>query len=148
MTEKKEDINKEKSETKTGKYFYAVGRRKTAVAQVFLYSEKSKEADSIVNKISVKKYFPTETMQNTFFSPLVTVGMQDAMRVSVLVRGGGKNGQVEAARLGIARALVKFNEELKKTLRGAGFLTRDPREVERKKPGLKKARRSPQWKKR
>lgn len=148
MNEKKEDIDKKKAEAKKSKYFYAVGRRKTAVAQVFLYSEKSKETDSIVNKVGVKKYFPTETMQNTFFAPLVAVGMQDKMRASVLVRGGGKNGQVEAARLGIARALVKSDEELKKTLRGAGFLTRDPREVERKKPGLKKARRSPQWKKR
>lgn len=148
MTEKKEDIKKEKTVTAKRKYFFAVGRRKTAIAQVYLYAEKSKEADSSVNQLSVKKYFPSETMQNTFFAPLVLVGMQDKASVSVRVKGGGKNGQVEAARLGIARALVLLDADLKKTLRGAGFLTRDSREVERKKPGLKKARRSPQWKKR
>ncbi|GBE17119.1 30S ribosomal protein S9 [bacterium BMS3Abin15] len=145
----KEENKEKKSVAKKDKYFYAVGRRKTAVAQIFLYTGAGLKKDgSVVNNMSVENYFPTSTEQSIFFAPVKAVGLEDKSRVSVLVRGGGKKGQVEAARLGIARALVKFDGNLKKTLKGFGFLTRDARKVERKKPGLKKARRAPQWKKR
>ncbi len=145
----KEENKEKKSGVKKDKYFYAVGRRKTAVAQIFLYTGTGfKEDSSVVNNMSVENYFPTSTSQSTFFAPFKAVGLADKAKVSVLVRGGGKQSQVEAACLGIARALVKFDGNLKKTLKGFGFLTRDARKVERKKPGLKKARRAPQWKKR
>jgi small subunit ribosomal protein S9 len=146
--EKKED-SPEKKEIFSGKYFYAVGKRKCAIAQVRIYPEdKSGENDLIVNKKKMKEYFPTLAVQNSFMAPLKTVGMQNKFRVSVLVKGGGQTGQAEAAMLGIARALVKYDEGLRKSLRDAGLLTRDSRIVERKKPGLKKARRAPQWQKR
>lgn len=150
MSAKKENINSEKTSAKTSgeRYLYAVGRRKTAVAQVFLYAENKSKEDSVVNKKSIKEYFPLSTLQNTLYAPLKAVGLDEKARVSVLVRGGGKHGQAEASRLGIARALVKLDEGFRKTLKGLGYLTRDPREVERKKPGLKKARRAPQWRKR
>lgn len=145
----KKENKEKKNGTKKDKYFYAVGRRKTAVAQIFLYTgAEFKENNSVVNNMSVGNYFPTSTSQNIFFAPFRAVGMKDKAKVSVLVRGGGKQGQVEAVCLGIARALVKFDGNLKKTLKSFGFLTRDARKVERKKPGLKKARRAPQWKKR
>lgn len=131
------------------KYFYAVGRRKTSVAQVRLYAdEKATDNDLIINGKKLKEYFPTISLQNNFFAPLKAVGMQGKFRMTVLVRGGGVTGQVEAVRLGIARALVVFNSELKKSLKDLGLMTRDAREVERKKAGLKKARKSPQWAKR
>ncbi len=130
-------------------YFYAVGRRKTSVAQVRLYAdEKATDNDLIINGKKLKDYFPTINLQNNFLSPLKAVGMQGKFRMTVLVRGGGVTGQVEAVRLGIARALVVFNGELKKTLKDLGMMTRDAREVERKKAGLKKARKAPQWAKR
>ena len=130
-------------------YFYAVGRRKTSVAQVRLFAdEKATDADLMINGKKLKEYFPTISLQNNFLAPLKAVGMYGKMRMTVLVRGGGVTGQVEATRLGISRALVKSNEELKKTLKDLGFMTRDAREVERKKPGLKGARKAPQWAKR
>jgi small subunit ribosomal protein S9 len=131
------------------KYFYAVGRRKSAVAQVRLFeNDKATDNDMIINGKKLKEYFPTISLQNNFFGPLKAVGMQGKFRMTVLVRGGGTTGQVEAVRLGIARALVEFDATLKKSLKGLGFMTRDSRKVERKKPGLKKARKSPQWAKR
>lgn len=131
------------------KYFYAVGRRKTSVAQVRLFvDEKATDNDLIVNGKKLKEYFPTISLQNSFLAPLKAVGMQGKFRATVLVRGGGVTGQVEAVRLGISRALVIFDGELKKTLKDLGLMTRDAREVERKKPGLKKARKAPQWAKR
>ncbi len=144
----KQEIEK-KAEEKPAKYFYGVGRRKASIAQVRIYEDsKAKEEDSIVNNKKVKDYFQTGTLQNIMFAPLKTVGLQDNFRVSVVVRGGGVKGQAEAVRLGVARALIKFDENLRKALRDIGFLTRDSRVVERKKPGLKKARRAPQWQKR
>jgi len=131
------------------KYFYAVGRKKTSVAQVRIYSEKKAGEDSlIVNKRKMKEYFPMLALQNIFLDALKIAGMQNKLRISVLVKGGGLSGQANAIRLGVARALVKLDENFRKPLRNAGFLTRDSRIVERKKPGLKKARRAPQWKKR
>jgi len=135
--------------SKAGKYFYAVGRRKTSVAQVRIFpSDKVGEEDSVVNKRDMKEYFPGVIMQATFNAPFKETGLSDKFKVSVLVKGGGVSSQVEAVRLGIARALIKFDETLRAVLKANGFLTRDSRKVERKKPGLKKARKSPQWAKR
>lgn len=151
---KKEEVkNKEEKKTKSSKkdekYFYAVGRRKASVAQVrIIPKEKASESDVVVNDRKLKEYFPLSAAQNNFLAPLKESGMSGKFGVSVLVKGGGMTGQVEAARLGIARALVKFDEGLKGILKSHGFLTRDAREVERKKPGLKKARRAPQFSKR
>jgi small subunit ribosomal protein S9 len=131
------------------KYFYAVGRRKTSVAQVRLFeNDKATDSDLIINDKKLKDYFPTISLQNNLLTPLKAVGMQGKFRMTVLVRGGGVTGQVEAIRLGVSRALVKFDSNLKKSLKDLGLMTRDAREVERKKAGLKKARKSPQWAKR
>ncbi len=130
-------------------YFYGVGRRKSSVAQVRLYAyDKATDSDLIVNKKKLKDYFPGVNLQNTFIAPLKAVGLYGKVRATVLVRGGGVTGQVEAVRLGISRALVKYDETFKKALKDLGYMTRDAREVERKKPGLKKARKAPQWAKR
>ncbi len=119
-------------------YYYGTGRRKTAVARVRLYGNNK---DIIVNdKIS--------ELPKKVFEPLETVGKNNAFGISVKVSGGGWAAQLEAIRLGISRALVKYNEEYRSSLKKSGLLSRDPREKERKKPGLKKARRAPQWSKR
>lgn len=139
-----------KAEKKSAeKYFYAVGRRKTSVAQVRVYpSNKAGEAEVVVNDRKLKDYFPVASMQAVLTGPLKMAGADRNFKVTVVVRGGGITGQMEAIRLGISRALVLFDETLKKSLKDAGLLTRDARKVERKKPGLKKARRAPQWAKR
>lgn len=131
------------------KYLYAVGRRKSSVAQVRIFEDaKATDADLLVNGKKLKEYFPMISLQNNLLSPLKAAGAQGKFRMSALVRGGGVTGQVEAIRLGIARALVKHDESLKKSLKDLGLMTRDSREVERKKAGLKKARKAPQWAKR
>ena len=152
---KKEAVIKKTAEKKSAKavkaekYFYAVGRRKTSVAQVRIYpSDKVTEEDYIVNKRDMKEYFSGTIMHSTFVSPFKETGTLDKFKVSVVVKGGGVNSQVEAVRLGIARALIKFDITFRAVLKANGFLTRDSRKVERKKPGLKKARRAPQWAKR
>lgn len=140
---------KDAVEAKPEKYFCAVGRRKSSVAQVRLFpEEKAGENDNIVNNKKAKDYFPGSTLQNSLLAPLRAVGVAGKFKFTILAKGGGFKGQVEASRLGISRALVKYNEEFRKTLKDLGFLTRDSRIVERKKPGLKKARKSPQWAKR
>ena len=147
--EEKKTVKAVKTKKTAEKYFYAVGRRKTSVAQVRVYpSKKAGEAEVLINDRKLKDYFPVSSMQAVLVAPLKNAGADLNFKVTVLVRGGGITGQVEAIRLGIARALVKFDETLKKSLKDAGFLTRDARVVERKKPGLKKARRAPQWAKR
>jgi len=136
-----------KSASKT--YVYAVGRRKTAVAQVRLYpNEEAGNAVALVNKKAIREYFGTEALEAMALSPLKLVGLESAFEVSVVVRGGGLHGQADAIKLGIARSLIKHDVLLRAILKSAGMLTRDARAVERKKPGLKKARRSPQWAKR
>ncbi|HSI20621.1 MAG TPA: 30S ribosomal protein S9 [Verrucomicrobiae bacterium] len=120
-------------------YHYATGRRKTAVAQVRLYPQGNGKV-TINEKVVVSE-------GKGFLAPLTLVGLSGA-DLSVKVHGGGTAGQEEAIRHGIARAIVVMDEEYKTTLRKAGYLTRDPREKERKKPGLKGARRRPQWSKR
>lgn len=153
-SDKKEELaaTEEKIETKTSgedRYYYAVGKRKTAVAQVRIYPQtKAKESDLVVNGKKIKEYFPILSLQNVFFAPFRATGLQNKFKVSIVVKGGGTSSQAGAIRLGISRALVKFDGDLKKVLKASKFLTRDARIVERKKPGLKKARRAPQWAKR
>lgn len=127
------------------RYFEAVGRRKTAVARVRLYTKKT---GLEVNNQDFQKYFPIKRLQNKVFSPLEKMKISDKLGAVIKVKGGGISAQAEAIALGISRALTIFNPDFKKRLRRFGHLTRDSRAVERKKYGLKKARRAPQWKKR
>lgn len=140
-----------KESGKEGKFFYAVGRRKTAVTQARLYpvtGEPSAEADITVNEKDFRTYFPTDGLRGILLGPLQLTGMIGQFRVTLLSRGGGQTGQADAARLAIARALTEYDAALRPTLKAAGMLVRDARKVERKKYGLKKARRAPQWSKR
>lgn len=131
---------KNQSEIKlTGKYDNAIGRRKRAIAEVRLYPGKGK---IVVNGVIV------DPKKATFLKPLKDIGKLNAFDISAKVTGGGITGQAEAIRHGISRALLKYDSELRHTLKKAGYLTRDPREKERKKPGLKRARKAPQWQKR
>ncbi len=126
--------------------YNAVGRRKTSVARVYLRPNGSGKI--IVNKRDLETYFPLKWRRNVIHAPFEVTGTQGQFDVVVNVKGGGLTGQAEAIRLGIARGLVAFNEELRKPLRDAGFLTRDPRMVERKKYGQPKARKHFQFSKR
>lgn len=137
---------KEKPKKKSGKYFYAVGRRKTSVAQVRLSTDKG--GKFLINEKPYREYFSTLDLQKDLVLPLKLTKTLNKFNISVKVKGGGIRGQTEASRLGIARALILRDPDLKKSLRDAGLLTRDSRKKERKKPGLKKARRAPQWQKR
>ena len=123
----------------------AVGRRKTAVARVYLNEGKG---NITINKKSLEEYFTLPTLQYIVIQPLELLGVLGQYDIKVNLVGGGFNGQAEALRLGIARALVKVNAEDKSKLRAAGFMTRDPREVERKKPGRPGARKRFQFSKR
>jgi small subunit ribosomal protein S9 len=123
----------------------AVGRRKSASARVFIDKGTGKIT---VNGKPLQEYFPYFEEQERIIAPLKAVGKEKDLDVSAKVAGGGTKGQGVAVCHGIARALVIWNEDFKKTLKTAGLLTRDPRVKERKKPGLKKARRAPQWSKR
>jgi small subunit ribosomal protein S9 len=136
-----------KIETPKEKYFFAVGRRKTAVARAKL-TPSVKEDVIAINGRKINDYFPGASLQNVFIAPLKATGITGKFKVNVIIRGGGLNAQAEAGRLALARTLVIFNQEFKKPLRDLGFLTRDARIVERKKAGLKKARKAPQWAKR
>jgi small subunit ribosomal protein S9 len=123
----------------------ALGRRKAAVARVFLSDGKGKIT---INGRDFKEYFGAETLQYVVTQPLVLLNATDKYDIVVNLDGGGVKGQAEALRLGITRALIKIDEESKKALKANGFVTRDPREVERKKPGRPKARRRFQFSKR
>lgn len=138
----------EKIVLKTGnrKYIYKVGRRKSAVAQVRMYGKGSGQI--VVNGREFKEYFPTTILQQLALLPLTETNQADAYDLSVLVKGGGIRGQADAIRLGIARALVEDEEGFKAQIKKAGYLTRDSRVKERKKYGLRGARRAPQWSKR
>ena len=124
---------------------YATGRRKTSAARVYLATG---SGQITVNGRPLDNFFGRETARMVVRQPLETVGLVDRVDVQVTVAGGGNTGQAGAIRHGIARALVSYNEELRSPLRRAGFLTRDAREVERKKVGLHKARKRPQYSKR
>ena len=128
-----------------GEYVYALGRRKTSVAQARLFPNKDGEIK--VNGKPYKTYFTVYDLQEAVIAPLKAVGSM-AANVDLKVSGGGMRGQAEAARLGIARALIDLNPAYRKTLKKLGYLMRDPREKERKKYGHKKARKSSQWAKR
>lgn len=123
----------------------AVGRRKEAVTRVFLNRGEGKIT---VNDKDYKTYFPLVYLQNQVEQPFKTVEAADKFDVKINATGGGLKGQAEAAKLGIARALLEVNSELRPALKAAGLLKRDPRSVERKKPGKKKARKSFQFSKR
>jgi small subunit ribosomal protein S9 len=129
-------------------YYEGIGRRKRASARVRIY----KDADSIgaftVNHKDVKEFFPRFGDYETLSGPLVDSDLVDRVDVSVMVEGGGITGQASAVRLGLARALVKYDENLRAALRANGHLTRDARIKERKKPGLKRARKAPTYTKR
>lgn len=127
-------------------YIFCVGRRKRAVARVFMYKEGKGEIE--VNRRPMTQYFPGIILQDMVRGALTQSPFQKSVRVVAQVSGGGLIGQAEAIRLGTARALLTLDETLRPTFRARGFLTRDPREKERKKPGLKRARRGPQWAKR
>ena len=141
-TEKKE-VKKAESPVK---YYEAVGRRKTSVARVRLFTQGDKKL--LINDKQCQEYFFTSELQQIALSALERMKCIDHFRVLIKVRGGGIHSQAEAVRHGISRALIKFNADFKKRLRKAGYITRDSRARERKKFGLKRARRAPQWSKR
>ena len=125
--------------------YYSTGRRKNASARVYL---KRGSGQITINKKSLEDYFGRETGQMMVRQPLETVEMTDQFDFDITVTGGGITGQAGAIRHGISRALVEYDSELKAELRKAGFITRDARSVERKKIGLHKARKRPQFSKR
>lgn len=124
---------------------YGTGRRKTSTARVFISPG---SGNITVNKHPLDEYFSRETARMIVRQPLELVEVADKVDIMITVRGGGNSGQAGAIRHGIARALVEHDENLRVSLRRAGFLTRDSREVERKKVGLRKARKRPQFSKR
>jgi len=126
-------------------YYYAVGRRKSAVATVRLMNGKGVLT---INGAPSGEYLNNEMLSKLVVAPLELVAKHDKLDAIIRVEGGGKRGQVDAIRLGIARALVEISEDYRLSLKKAGMLTRDPREKERKKYGLKKARKAPQFSKR
>lgn len=126
-------------------YSYGAGRRKTSSARVRVYQGQGR---IVINDKPVEEYFPRESDVVALTEPLVAAGLRDTVDVVVKVEGGGITGQSGAVRQGIARALVSLDPDLRGVLKKGGFLTRDPREKERKKPGLKRARKAPQYTKR
>ncbi len=128
------------------KYYEGVGGRKTSSARVRIYPNQ-KKSDYTVNDKNIDNYFQTDKQRGQARAALKLVD-ENEMNVSVLVKGGGMNSQAEAVRHGLARALEEYNKEYRQKLKSAGFLTRDSRKKERKKPGKRGARRSPQWRKR
>jgi len=125
--------------------YYGTGRRKSSIARVYLTSG---DGRITVNKRPVDEYFGRETARMIVRQPLELTEVSDKFDLDITVRGGGGSGQAGAIRHGIARALLKYDETLRPTLRSAGFVTRDARSVERKKVGLRKARKRPQYSKR
>ena len=123
----------------------AIGRRKAAVARVYLNDGKGQIT---INDREFKQYFPNEILQYVVLQPLNLLNVADKYDINVTLDGGGSKGQAEAIRLGISRALIKIDPEYKPKLKAEGFTTRDPREVERKKPGRPKARKRFQFSKR
>jgi len=131
----------------TERYIETVGRRKTAIARVRITPTEKMSYE--VNGKSIEKYFPTKELQLTATESYLTSKLTETkFKITIVVKGGGINGQAEAIRHGIARGLIKYDKELRGKLKKAGLLKRDPRAKERRKFGLKKARKSPQWSKR
>ncbi|CAG21542.1 putative 30S ribosomal subunit protein S9 [Photobacterium profundum SS9] len=125
--------------------YYGTGRRKSSAARVFI---KPGTGKIVINKRSLEVYFGRETARMVVNQPLVLLDMVDKFDLNITVKGGGITGQSGAIRHGITRALMEYDETLRPTLRSAGYVTRDARKVERKKVGLRKARRKPQFSKR
>ncbi len=130
------------------KYYEGIGRRKRSSARVRIYPEGEGLGSFTVNGKDVKDYFPRFGDFRILNGPLTDTEFDGKMSITVQVKGGGTTGQRDAVRLGLARALVKYDEELRSALRGSGHMTRDPRVKERKKPGLKRARKAPTYTKR
>jgi small subunit ribosomal protein S9 len=137
-------------EIKIEKYFEGIGRRKSAVARVRFYpGARPTKHVVLINDREPKEYFPLKRLLDDLMRPLKIVRtVPEKFSITVKVSGGGVSAQAEAVRLGLSRALVEFAPEFRKELKDLGFLTRDARVVERKKYGLRKARRASQWKKR
>ena len=129
----------------SGQVYYGTGRRKTSTARVYL---RPGDGSITVNKRPLDTFFGRETARMIVRQPLQLVDAENKFDVTVTVTGGGTTGQAGAIRHGLTRALLEYDGELRKALRGAGFVTRDAREVERKKVGLRKARRATQYSKR
>lgn len=130
----------------TKKYFFAVGRRKTANARVKLFADGKGEIT--VNDRPFADYFPSFGQQKMAQDPLMILGLEKKVNAIITTAGGGVGAQAKAASLGIARALLLIDPNYRSVLKKNGFLSRDARKKERKKPGLKRARRAPQWQKR
>lgn len=126
-------------------YTEAVGRRKSASARVRLYAG---QGEVVVNELPMAEYFGRQQDQMILMQPMILTGTQGNFNVSVRVKGGGESGQAQAVRHGLARALIEIDGNLRPMLKSAGMLTRDARVKERKKPGLKRARKAPQYTKR
>ena len=132
----------------TRKYYEGIGRRKRATARVRIYPDNEGNGSFVVNGKEDNDFFPRLGDYDRLIGPLVDTELVGQMDVSVLISGGGITGQSSAVRLGLARALVKYNADFRDALRGNGHMTRDPRVKERKKPGLKRARKAPTYTKR
>lgn len=147
-------MTKTKTVKKAEQYFEAVGRRKESIARVRLYTQKAEdktpedESSILVNEKTYRDYFKDPFLQETVEAPLKKLKSLNRFKGLVLVQGGGLTSQAEAIRLGISRALVLFDANFRKKLKKFGYLTQDSRVKERRKYGLKKARKSPQWAKR
>lgn len=146
MTEAKK-IKTKKKENTDGVYIEAVGRRKTSTARVRFYDKAEGEGGIIVNGKKLNEYFATEELRIIAEEPFKKSKI-GKYKVTAMLTGGGIHSQAEALRHGISRALIEFNIDLRKGLKEEGFLSRDPRMKERRKFGLKKARKAPQWSKR
>ena len=141
------DVNAEDTKKRVRhSYLFAVGRRKKAVARVRLF--KKGNGEILVNNKQLKEYFPTFILKDIVLEPLEKIGSIKDFNFSIKVKGGGSRGQAEAVRHGIARSLVVYDKDNRLILKPFGLLKRDPRQKERKKPGLKSAPRAPQWAKR
>ncbi len=146
MVEKKTTPKQSSGKSKKNKYYEAVGRRKTATARVRLTEAKS--ISFLINNAKLEDYFDTSELQNVASDAFTKTKIKTKFAVSAQIKGGGISAQAGALKHGIARALVVFDKELRNKIKKAGLLKRDPRMKERKKPGLKKARKAPQWSKR
>jgi len=145
MAEDKNEKQEKDLMQRDGHYFYANGKRKTSVARIRLYE--NGKGEIVVNNRPINEYFFGELISSVK-APLKIANALKLFDVTALVDGGGVSSQADAVRHGISRALLEYDPELRSQLKKAGFLTRDSRTKERKKPGLKRARRAPQWAKR
>jgi small subunit ribosomal protein S9 len=125
--------------------YYGLGRRKTSRARVWLVAG---QADHQINARALRDYFPTIDMQQAAQAPLLLTSQKEGFGITAIVSGGGKRAQADAVKMGVARALLTIDTKWRKQLKDVGYLRRDPRMKERKKPGLKRARRAPQFSKR